>query len=193
MNDEVQKKVPVPSGSPAPEVQPTIVIAEGLTVSEAYKIVTDYDLHYSTVRMSLVTFLITFAFGLAAFLLKDSHGHLALILGIGIPGVFLFIAGFLSAHFQCLTAACEMIQKELEQETNPVARTAFPFRRLLETKYKATRSWVFDAGNTAFALGAGMFLIAAATFWYAKTNVPEFHCVVVKGSGTVACGEPVPQ
>lgn len=172
---------------------PSVLQAKNDAISriDAYTIVSNYDTHFSTVRMTLVTFLVSFSFGLASFLLKDSHGHLATTLGILVPAAFLVLALFLNSHFQRLTTACKKIQEWLESlEVDPQKGVAFGFRTMLSTYYRDhTSPWTWkDPANRALGYGVALYLVSALVFIFAKAYVPEEVCVVQKGSGTVICG-----
>lgn len=102
---------------------------------EAHKIIGDYDRHYSTVRMGVTTFLVSFSAALATLILKDSKQWYVTFLGLVIPLFFLFLAAYLSIHFQRLTASCRKLQVLLEQDRLDV------FARQVYYKQEVIKAW----------------------------------------------------
>ena len=80
------------------------------SLKDAYKTLSDYDRHYSSVRSALATFLFSLSYGSMAVLFKDvpkDAGKDTALLAIAmlLPFIFLLAAFLLSCYFQRLTYA----------------------------------------------------------------------------------------
>lgn len=124
-------------------------------IESTYKIVSDYDRHYSTVRSGTITFLLTFSYYMAALFLKDATTPEALLASVTLPILFLALACLLSSYFQQQTYACGAIEKDLDKMlevvTNPglVGKAHLSFRTLLDNKYKTSKMFFPDFPNIA--------------------------------------------
>jgi hypothetical protein len=123
-----------------------------------YDVVREYDVHYSTVRSAISTFLITAVFGMDAWIIATTGDrqlmwieHRVILPSILGPLILLGITMLLSAHFQRLTICCERIQERLEldlirlHEGKPIDRAWSPdsivlFRHGLKKLMKGTSS-----------------------------------------------------
>ncbi len=89
-------------------------------LKDAYKTLSDYDRHYSTVRATLAIFLFSLSYGIASFLLKDAKEALSgpgiVFIASMVPILFLVTALLLSCFFQRLTHACRIYMEGLEQQ-----------------------------------------------------------------------------
>ena len=77
-----------------------------------YNQISMYDMHYSTVRVGLVSLMLTIATVSGGYLL-DKHQIFAIVIG----AMFLFIGMLLNLHFYSLTKACYLLQRKLESST----------------------------------------------------------------------------
>lgn len=92
-------------------------------VIKMYGEVRAYDLHYSTMRSTLTTFLVGLGLGIGTYIVSKTiveggiapSPAMALIGLIGPTAIFL-IAMVISAYFQRLTKACEIIETRLETQ-----------------------------------------------------------------------------
>lgn len=129
-----------------------------------YALVGAYDNHYSTVRTTVSTFLVTVGLGIGAFFLKQNGVaksplvEEALALATVLPGVIFLIAMMLNLHFQRLTWCCWEIQKDIEKrlEDNN-GFNAKGFRDALEEKFPESQPR-FD--------GPGWFLLVAIFVYF---------------------------
>jgi hypothetical protein len=81
-----------------------------------YGQITQYDLHYSTVRTGTSTFLIAVALGIGQFGIEKSQAPLdRTIIGFIVPFIVLIFAFSLGCHFQRLTASCKIYQEWIER------------------------------------------------------------------------------
>jgi hypothetical protein len=100
-------------------------------LKDAYKTLSDYDRHYSTVRATGVIFLFGLSFGIGSFLLTSASSllkdpYIVLIVSM-IPLLSLVAAFVLSCHFQQLTAACQMYMRAIEKTSGtPTVSSASP-------------------------------------------------------------------
>lgn len=93
------------------------------SLKNAYETLSDYDRHYSTVRSAITTFLLTFSFAVATFLLQ----YMPTVLGQAwnyirvlafVPFAISLIGLILSSHFQRLTHACRIYMQGIENFTD---------------------------------------------------------------------------
>lgn len=151
-----------------------------------YDLVREYDIHYSTVRSAVSTFLVTAVFGLDAWIvantgqgdLRDVTTRVVLSSLLG-PVVLLGFTLFISAHFQRLTICCQKIQESLERHLEAVHEgrdnwkdgSAVLFRRGIE---RLTRKGgggrvtlrLFRADVPQKCLAGFTVLQVAASVWY---------------------------
>lgn len=137
-----------------------------MPINDTYKLIGDYDRHYSSVRSALVTFLLTFSFGLASYLLKEAKDMWAAAIAAWVPYVFLVLAVALSGHFQRLTQACEEIQKDMEEGKYKDGEPNF--RSELSERVHQLRLFYYDAPNIALAVIMIVYLIATGAAFIAR-------------------------
>jgi hypothetical protein len=90
------------------------------SLKDAYKTLSDYDRHYSTVRSALATFLFSLSYGSVAVLFKDavqalSGDQVLLPIVLLLPLVFLSAAFLLSCYLQRLTYTCRIYMEGIEK------------------------------------------------------------------------------
>lgn len=91
--------------------------------------VRSYDLHYSNIRTTVCTFLLTAALGTFALVANGKSTTESIRLFMLIPLIFVWTSFFFGAYFLKLTAACHKFQNLIEatnSATSPADTIAFP-------------------------------------------------------------------
>ena len=115
---------------------------------EAYKLLKDYDLHYSTVRSAISTFLLGITIALGQFALRfpsDFNFKFALLLTI-----FLFSSTLLiTSYFQALTWSCRKLQQAIEDQIygREVPTKVRPWSGLCQAQRERILSQPMDVRN----------------------------------------------
>ena len=118
------------------------------SLKDAYKTLSDYDRHYSTVRSALATFLFSLSYGSVAVLFKDaaevlSKDIILLSMAMLLPLVFLSAAFLLSCYFQRLTYSCRLYMEGIEKlppEPPPASTEPLPPAAMTDDDLKQVRT-----------------------------------------------------
>ena len=166
-------------------------------IMQIYGEVRAYDLHYSTTRSALTTFIAGLAVSIVPLILskalvEDQRIPIAtfeLLAGGGflVSLALLIAALFISVHFQSLTYACEKYQSVLEHELESlVANGRFDVTRLKfreQLKNLTTRRWWSDPPQKCLILVIIFQLtFAIASFTFFRT---QSACLREKSTGRV--------
>lgn len=138
-------------------------------LSDIYKEVSKYDVHYSTVRTTVTTFLVSVSYSLGLLLWKENLKEAALIF----PVILLIFAILLSTYFQRLTNSCRKIQVELENGiASPQKSKTLPttpphkFRQRLEEEFHKTKVFHWDLPNIALVVLTVLYFIGVIHIAY---------------------------
>jgi hypothetical protein len=126
MSEEYKEPSQTQNSAQIDSLQPDVNSAttEFSELIEVYKVISNYDMHYSTMRGVLTTLLVTVAFAAGSSLIEKEHYFAAVVF----PTIILAIGFVLNIHFQRLTWSCRKIRRSIEKRMNQITKIKIPAR-----------------------------------------------------------------